>query len=224
MGERATAVDPTGGDQPTPTRPKRWYRRPWVLLLVGATVLAVAIVLWGYLKPGPNRIQAAPPAATPAGYRLVTTKEYELAIPRPWVSREIDTLTREGLAGRPDTKGAGSVIAASDRATGDAVDVVPFVAIDGDPTDPASLARLQRVFARQYAAQLSGAPDVVAVDVHGFPAARVRIDAGSESPPFTLIATVIHTGDHVYRIAIGSRSGERAVELTRRIVPTFSPR
>jgi hypothetical protein len=225
--------------QPCETVVKPWHQRRAVRLL-GVVGAASLLLLLGYLRLRPaERIDAQPAAPTPAGFQVVNAPEYEFAAPQGWSTRVLDDAAKDELARRAGSisPGAGEKLQAAqdqgivqgtqtiavDPATGDNVNVVPYQALEGDPTDADELAQIKAGFS----AEKTGIPTLAitasATDVHGFPAATVLVTANVAGQQVTLISTIIQTGDRVFQLTVSSSSAERARSLSAQILPTFDP-
>lgn len=101
--------------------------------------------------------------------------------------------------------------------------MVRFRALHGDPTDPDTMADIKETFSSGNAGITTGGLTATPADVHGYPAARIQVTANYGGLLFTVISTVIQTGDHVYEVTVTSPSAERAAALSDQIVPTFAP-
>jgi hypothetical protein len=214
--------------------PKRDRRPLWFAL---AAICLVVIVGGGlFVFRSPERIDAGPPAATPAGFRVVTTDDYRLAVPSGWVEQEITSEDRArvgdrlhdvspGVADRFDEANDlidGTMIQASDPVTHDNVNVVPFGQAQGDPTDPETMAAIRKAVDGRVG---TGIRDMTtfAADVHGYPAVNLTYSVVVGSVTVHQVATVLQTGDRVFQVTVSSTSPSRVGDLSRRIVPTFDP-
>jgi hypothetical protein len=215
---------------PKPSRRPRW----WML----AAICVVVIVVGGYFvfRP-PGRIDAGPPAATPAGYRVVDSGEYRLAVPDAWITQEVTSEARDqvqealeerapGIGDQFDQSEAqidGTMTMAMDPATRDNVTVVRNEWMRGDPTDPDTLEDIRIGFDDDMPGYRISGLTAASTDVHGFPAATLTYTATVGSVTVHQVMTVIQTGDHVFQVTVTSTSPARAAELSGRMVPTFDP-
>jgi hypothetical protein len=227
---------PPTGAQPmigTPIRP--FYRAPWFLVLSGIIVLlfiagGAAIAL----RPGPERIDAGPAAPTPAGFRMLSVDDYELAIPQGWEYRELNDDGVDALEDFARLNGAetgsadlsdnltGTKVTAANLATGESIGVLPFKALSGDPGDPDTLASIESSMTTAMGA-MSASVEGFRTNVHGFPAAQLSVRATVAGQPVFASVTVIQTGDHVYEVVVSSPTAARTDALTDQVLPTFDP-
>jgi hypothetical protein len=203
-----------------------------------AALCLVVIIGGGYVifRP-PGRIDAGPPAATPAGYRVIDSGDYRFAAPDAWVSQEVTSEARdqvkqelvdrapaiEDKLEQSEEQIDGTMTMAIDPATRDNVSVVQNQWMRGDPTDADTLADIRAGFDDDMPGYTISGLRAVASDVHGFPAASLTYTATIGSVTVHQVMTLIQTGDHVFQVTVTSTSPERATELSRQIVPTFDP-
>jgi hypothetical protein len=233
-------ADPPGAVPtfPTPSGaepPKRSRRALWFAL---AAVCLVVIVGGGLLIfRSPDRIDAGPPAPTPAGFRVVQTDDYRLAVPSGWMEHIITSEDRDRLGEQldraaPGAKDAfdraqenveGTMVLVSDPGTRDNVNVIPFHAMRGDPSDVDSMNDIRAEIQGQSLGGGITGMSTAPADVHGFPAATLTYGVRLGSVTAYQVATVIQTGDHVFQVTVTASSPGRAAELSGKIVPTFDP-
>jgi hypothetical protein len=197
----------------------------------------VVILGGGYLILRPSaRLDADPPAATPAGFRVVRTSDYRLATPSAWVEQEITREDRDRVGERLQEVSPGAVetfdeanelidgtmIQVVDPVTHDNVNVVPYGEAQGDPTDPETMAGIRERVDERAGTAISGMT-TLATDVHGYPAVTLTYSVAVGSVAVHQVATVVQTGDRVFQVTVSSTSSGRAAELSRQILPTFDP-
>jgi hypothetical protein len=203
-----------------------------------AALCLVVIVGGGYVifRP-PARIDGDPPAATPAGFKLVESSDYRFAVPSSWSSREITREDQQQVVDRMDERAPGfgdraeagrdaidgSMTVAADLVTRDSVNVIPYHWMRGDPSDPGTLEEIRDAVDEDMPGYTISGLSAVAADVHGFPAATMTYTATVGSATVHIVSTVIQTGDHVYLLTVGSTAPERATTLSSQILPTFDP-
>ena len=154
-GPSAPPRPPIGAYPDGTQMPKRSRRPRWWMV---AAICLVVIVGGGYVifRP-PGRIDADPPAATPAGFKLVNSSDYRFAVPSSWASREITSEDQDRVVDELDSRAPGlgekadagreaiegSMTIAADLATRDSVNVIPYHWMRGDPSDPDTLEELR---------------------------------------------------------------------------------
>jgi hypothetical protein len=203
-----------------------------------AALCLVVIIGGGYVifRP-PARIDADPPAATPAGFKLVDSSDYRFAVPDSWAFREVTSEDQQQAADRAEDRAPGlgaeleaqtdemdgSMTIAVDPVTRDNVTVIPYHWMSGDPSDPGTLEGIRDAIDEDMPGYTISGLSAVAADVHGFPAATMTYAATLGSVTTQVVSTVIQTGDHVYLLTVGSVAPERAAALSGQILPTFDP-
>lgn len=229
--------NPTSFNQPPGKQPWHKRRSGRVLAVVGA---ALVLLFFGYLrfKP-PDRIDAQPAAPTPAGFQVVNADEYQFAVPSSWRTQVLDESTLENLANQAEARAPGSGEAfkdaldrgtiegtktlAIDAVSGDNVNLIPFRALRGDPRDADNLAAIKDGFSAEHTGLNPTSLTAQAGDVHGFPAAVVRMTTSLNGQSLAMVSTIVQTGDRVFQLTVTSPSAQRAESLSAQIVPTFAP-
>ncbi len=202
-----------------------WYQAKWFRVAVSLVVgLGVAVVAGIAIRDGRGQtggIEAAPGAPAPAGYRMVKTDSYRFAIPRAWNTKSLDaqTMTASATAGIGDHE----LTVATDPATGDTVNVVPYRA-SGDPLQKRVLAEFESEFRNGVAGTRIVSLRVDAATVHGLPAGRLSASVIGRDGPAKVISTIVETDGGLFQITVTSASAKRAATLESLVLPTFDSR
>jgi hypothetical protein len=207
---------------------KRWYQPLWlwILIVVGALVVAAAIVVPLFDDGGApvrtREVQRA--AATPDGYRVVGTNTYRIAVPTTWTVEQLDAGLMERAAGDEPAENAGLLTIATDPFTKDTVNVVRYFGVNGNPKGSSQL----QAFEADFRAGVAGARIVglqtAGIDVLGRPAGRLVASVDGGAGVQRTISTAIQTADGIYQVTVTSSSPERAALLNDLVLPTFASR
>jgi hypothetical protein len=207
---------------------KHWYSPLWlwILVVVGALVVAAAFVVPA-LDDGGEPVRRRDPARTgpvPDGYRTVGTNTYRIALPSTWDVEQIDAAVMERAAGGEPAENAGLLTIATDPLTSDTVNVVRYFGVNGNPSGSPQL----DAFEADFRAGVAGAEVVglqtAGIEVLGRPAGRLVASIGGESGVQRTISTAIQTADGIYQVTVTSTSPERAALLNDLVLPTFATR
>jgi hypothetical protein len=167
----------------------------------------------------------------------VRTGDYRLAVPSGWEAHVITRADRDRVGDQldramPGAKDAfdeaeesveGTMVIVAAPGTRENVNVVPFHAMHGDPSDVGTISDIRgEIQGQSVGASITGMTTAPA-DVHGFPAATLSYGVRIGSVTLYQVATVIQTGDHVFQVTVTAGSPARAAELSGQIVPTFDP-
>ncbi len=216
----------TGRREPKAGRPlgivrPAWYRHQWLWVLASLVIVlvvgAAALLANGGQDEG---IRATAGAPAPQGYRMVRTDSYRFAIPRPWTTKSLDAQVMNPAA--TATGVLGQLVVASDPASSDTINVVPYHA-SGASLQKRVLAQFETDFRTRSGTQIV----TLRVDpatVHGFAAGRLVASVIGKDGPAKVISTVVETDHGLYQITVTSTAADRAARLDRAVLPTFDTR
>ena len=213
---RPPALASSGTSIGTLTTP--WYRKlsGWTTLLVigavvGATVI-IAVAVTDHDSSG--RLQGRPPAAAPAGTKVIESNGVGIAAPQAWV---VATDRGSSFAALRRANW-GTPLVASDPETGDALVVVELHNLAHDPqVDPELFWTDQIRGAETTRTPQAGPP----LSVHGFRANQVTVSPAAEP---AIVAASIDTGDRTFLVAVSAATLESANARFGRLIQTFDPR
>jgi hypothetical protein len=205
---------------------KRWYQPLWlwILIVVGALVVAAAIVVPLFDDGGKPVRRTAAARTAPDGYRTVGTNTYRVAVPTTWTVEQLDAGVMERAAGNEPAENAGLLTIATDPFTKDTVNVVRYFGVNGNPSGRSQL----EAFEADFRAGVAGAEIVglqtAGIEVLGRPAGRLVASVGGDGGVQRTISTAIQTEDGIYQVTVTSTSPERAALLNDLVLPTFTTR
>ncbi len=208
---------PSGG-APIGTVITPWYRKAsgWLTLgLVTAIAACVVIVAIALADDGPSaRLGGRPPAAAPAGTRVIDGNGFGIAAPQSWVVSTDPNSLFPALR----TADWGTPLVASDPGAGQALVVVPLHHLAHDPqVDPELFWSDQVRDAATRRVPDPGPP----LSVHGFRANQVSIALSGEP---AVVAASIDTGDRTFLVAVSASTLSEAKEQFAGLIQTFDPR
>lgn len=208
---------PSGG-APIGTVITPWYRKAsgWLTLgLVTAIAACVVIVAIALADDGPSaRLGGRPPAAAPAGTRVIDGNGFGIAAPQSWVVSTDPASLFPALR----TADWGTPLVASDPGAGQALVVVPLHHLAHDPqVDPELFWSDQVRDAGTRRTPDPGPP----LSVHGYRANRVGIATPDEP---AVVAASIDTGDRTFLVAVSAANLPAAKARFEGLIQTFDPR
>lgn len=208
---------PSGG-APIGTVITPWYRKAsgWLTLgLVTAIAACVVIVAIALADDGPSaRLGGRPPAAAPAGTRVIDGNGFGIAAPQSWVVSTDPASLFPALR----TADWGTPLVASDPGAGQALVVVPLHHLAHDPqVDPELFWSDQVRDAGTRRTPDPGPP----LSVHGYRANRVSIATPDEP---AVVAASIDTGDRTFLVAVSAANLPAAKARFEGLIQTFDPR
>ncbi len=208
----------TTGTGPIGTVITPWYRKAsgWLtILLITAIAACVVIVAVSLSDDGPSgRLSSRPPAAAPAGTKVIEGNGVGIAAPRTWVV----TTDPGGSFGALRREDWGTPLVATNSATDEALIVVPLHHLAHDPqVDPALFWSDQIRAVGTKRTPVPGQP----LSVHGFRANQVSVTTPSEP---AIVAASIDTGDQTFLVAVTATTASAAANLFDQLIQTFDPR
>ncbi|MBK5286888.1 MAG: DUF2510 domain-containing protein [Acidimicrobiia bacterium] len=209
---------PIAGSAPIGMVVTPWYRKAsgWVtLLLIAAIVGTVVIVAIALTNDNPSRrLGSRPPAAAPAGTKVIDGSGVGIAAPQKWIvatdpGNSFSALRRANW---------GTPLVATDSSTGEALLVVPLQNLAHDPqVDPELFWSDQIRDAGTRRVPKPGPP----LSVHGFRANQVSVTVAGEP---VIVASSIDTGDQTFLVAVSAGTPDAANTRFARLIQTFDPR